>query len=427
MSDLDQPYPLQRNFRIWILPAFLALAVLIPLFAGWSGARLIETVYLILAERRAQVIDRAVREDFGDAWLHLKSAKDPKRVYALPSGVDLMKALDDEVRELNLSELKIYGQKGEVLFDSDHQRIGKRDASSGYAAAMSTGERSAILKDRPDGTSLYELYVRLPEVNGEPPIVFEMYEPAAELNKLLFMAAAPVASVAATMLLAITWGLLRLVGRAQGDINRRTEKISEVRAKLEGFVSSRAVTAAHGSIGSGEIVSERVTVTLLYTDVRGFTAYSETVEPEGVVAFLNKIMGLQIDIVQAEGGDIDKMIGDALLVRFDGADKEARAVTAAVKIQQRIAKLDMPRGVGIGVYSGDVISGVIGPVERQDFTVIGDSVNTVARLCTAAGVTEIVADSDTLAAAGRNDFGPTEEITVKGKRENLSVQRWRAT
>jgi len=424
-NELDQPYPLKRYFRLWILPAFLALAVLIPAFAGWGGAGLIESVYLILAERRAQVIDRAVKEELSEPWLNLKASDDPARVFAALDGKALLKALDDEVLELDLEQLKIYGRDGIILYDSGHLKIGNTDASSAYVAAMTSGHRSAILKPLPDGSSLYELYVRLPDADGAPPVVFELYEPATELNRLLFIAAAPVALVAAVMLLVITWGLSRLVSKAQGEINARTEMLTEVRAKLEGFVSSRAVTAAHDSIGSGEIVSERVELTLLYSDIRGFTAYSESIEAEAVVTFLNTIMGLQIDIVNLEGGDVDKMIGDALLVRFDGDNKEQRALSAAIEIQKKLAASDMPCGLGIGVYTGDVISGVIGPAERQDFTVIGDSVNTSARLCAAAARDEVVVDAQTVAVAHRDDLGPIEDISVKGKRKNVSVRRWR--
>ena len=422
--ELDEPYPLQRKFRIWIIPAFLALVVLIPALAGYSGASLIEAVYLTLAERRAQVIDRAVNDYFAETWLKLRASSDPNMVYASPRGAELLKAIDVEVSELKLSGLKIYGKKGVLLYDDDHRRIGTRDVSSAFVLAMNEGDRSAVYKPQPDGLPLYELYVRLSDASGESPLVFELYEPAKELNKLLFIAAAPVAILVAIMLLFITWGLSRLVGRAQGDINKRTEMLSEVRSKLEGFVSSRAVTAAHESLGSGEITSERVTVTLLYSDIRGFTSYSESVEPEAVVAFLNKIMSLQIDVVKSAGGDIDKMIGDALLVRFDGIDRERRAIAAAVEIQKQISRGGMPRGVGIGVYSGEVISGVIGPAERQDFTVIGDSVNAVARLSSAAKENEIVADIGTVRAAGIENFGAAEVISVKGKQKNLSVQRW---
>jgi len=146
-----------------------------------------------------------------------------------------------------------------------------------------------------------------------------------------------------------------------------------------------------------------------------------------VVWFLNELMGIQVAAVEAHGGDVDKMIGDALLARFDGRDAEARALAAARDVQAELARANLPRPVGIGVYTGEVISGAVGSARRRDFTVIGDGVNVAARLCSAAAAGEIVADADTLATAGgtaADGFGPEEAISVKGRREPVRVRRY---
>lgn len=75
------------------------------------------------------------------------------------------------------------------------------------------------------------------------------------------------------------------------------------------------------------------------------------------------------------------MIGDAILARFQGARAEVRAIGAAREALRLLEMADLPRGVGIGIYTGDVILGTIGSPDRMDFTVIGDSVNLAARLC----------------------------------------------
>ena len=80
------------------------------------------------------------------------------------------------------------------------------------------------------------------------------------------------------------------------------------------------------------------------------------------------------------------MIGDAVLARFHGPDRARQAVVTAIAIQRAVmADRDCPWGVGIGIFSGPAVAGLIGAGDRLDYTVIGDSVNTVARLCALAG------------------------------------------
>lgn len=119
-------------------------------------------------------------------------------------------------------------------------------------------------------------------------------------------------------------------------------------------------------------------------------------------------MALQVGILKRHGGDVDKMIGDVVLARFDGEDGGARAVTAARDIQQAAAEGDFAREIGIGIYNGAVISGAIGPVDHRDLTVIGDAVNTASRLCSAAAAGEIVVDEawPTGTSARRNSSAP---------------------
>ncbi len=424
-ADIEQPYPLRRNFRRVILPAFLFLILLIPMLAAWGGADLVSSVYLQQAERRAETIDRAVAAESAAAWAALKKSRMPRDVYAAPGGDELLKALANEVKELALAHLKVYGADGIILFDTDASRIGTTDASAAFTSAMTKGERSAVRKVLTDGTELYELYVRLDGTAAQPPVVLELYEPTSHLDRLIAEAAAPVALAAALLLALIAWGLSRLVGHAQADIDARTALLAKLKSRLAGLVSARAVTAAREALASGQMASERVDLTLLYSDVRGFTAMSEANPPEKVVAFLNRMMSLQIGAIAAEGGDVDKMIGDAVLARFDGDGRAARAIRAARRIQRDIAAAGIAPGVGIGIFSGPAISGTIGAADRMDFTVIGDSVNSAARLCSAAEEGEIVVDEVTAAAAALDVASRAESITVKGRQQALDVRRWR--
>jgi len=132
-------------------------------------------------------------------------------------------------------------------------------------------------------------------------------------------------------------------------------------------------------------------------------------------------MTLQVEAIKRHGGDVDKMIGDAVLARFDGEDGGGLAIAAARDIQSALGRESFPRALGIGIHRGNVISGAIGPEERRDFTVIGDAVNISARLCAAAAAHEIVVD----AGLAGDDFGPVEKIAVKGRRQPVSIRRRR--
>lgn len=426
-DDFERPYPLARLFRRRFLPAFALVAVGSALLAGWGGVQLIRTIYLQFAERRAVVIDRATAAAAPDAWRQMKSGVPPWTVYSSAQGTKLLTALDDEVKELNLVDLKIYGADGLILYATESDKIGTYDASKAYVEAATDGDPSAVLKEPPGGPALYELYVRLPTAPGEKTTVIELYEPVGHLNRLLLLTGVPAVAVPATLLGLLALGLAGLVRRAQAHIDRRTALLAELKARLETFVSGSAAKAARASLESGtaEVRSEKTVACLLYTDVRGFTAFSEDRDPAEVVAFLNDLMARQVEAVRAAGGDVDKMIGDALLARFDGALKEARAIRAARAIQKDFAAAPPARGVGVGIYTGEVISGAVGPPDRRDFTVIGDSVNTAARLCAAAAEGEVVADTATLAVAGAdaNGFGAEEALAVKGRRHPIAVRR----
>ena len=184
--------------------------------------------------------------------------------------------------------------------------------------------------------------------------------------------------------------IARLVVLAQRDIDGRAALVADLRERLERLLSGAASRAVRRAVSSGGgIPSTRTRCTLLYADVRDFTAFSEANAPERVVGFLNRLMTIVVDEVGWAGGDVDKMIGDAVLAR-SSAQAEARAVAAAREALRKLEAADLPRKIGIGIYTGEVISGTVGSVDRMDFTVIGDSVNLAARLCSAAARGEIV-------------------------------------
>ena len=154
----------------------------------------------------------------------------------------------------------------------------------------------------------------------------------------------------------------------------------------------------------GEITlgGETRRVTSLFADVRGFTAMTEGMEPQRVVALLNEIMEVASDAVEAEEGVVDKYVGDEIMAVFgapvsrggdaDRAVRAALAILAAVEAlnRTRAARGEPPLGVGVGINAGPAVAGNMGSTGRLNYTVLGESVNVASRLCDAAAGGEIL-------------------------------------
>ncbi|MGH8934930.1 MAG: AAA family ATPase [Acidimicrobiia bacterium] len=177
---------------------------------------------------------------------------------------------------------------------------------------------------------------------------------------------------------------------------------------------------------------ERRIVTAVFADLSGFTAFSERSDPEEARALVHEAMGRLSEIVLRYGGNIDKIMGDGLLAVFGAPiaheDDPERAVRAALDMQDYVAHhrekfAGLP--LRIGVNTGEAIFAPVGP-HGQD-TVIGDTINTAARLQAAAGPGEIlVGEATHRGAMGTIDFEPVPAVAAKGKQEPLSAWRARA-
>jgi adenylate cyclase len=139
--------------------------------------------------------------------------------------------------------------------------------------------------------------------------------------------------------------------------------------------------------GSANPAGERKWLALIFSDVRGFTAFSEDRDPALVIERLNDVLGLEADVVRCHGGDVDKFVGDAMFAWFSGPDRCRRAVDAAVEILSGLNTRFAGRAgteIGFGIHVGEVVVGSMGSQDRRDYTAIGRSVNLAARLCSAA-------------------------------------------
>ncbi|MDX2485624.1 MAG: adenylate/guanylate cyclase domain-containing protein [Pseudodonghicola sp.] len=212
------------------------------------------------------------------------------------------------------------------------------------------------------------------------------------------------------------------IGDLAERFNRMIGELGE-RLELMKFVSRGTVSAIQSAQEKGmHRGGERRRVSVIFTDIRGYTEFSERVSPEVVIEALNSYFDVQTRIVERFGGDVDKFVGDALVAVFEGDGMEQRAVGCAVEITAAMARLleEYPAynlHVGIGVASGEVVMGAMGAKDRMDFTVLGSTVNLSARLCSKAAPGQVLVDQATREAARTLEgiaFEDLEPIPLKG-------------
>jgi len=195
------------------------------------------------------------------------------------------------------------------------------------------------------------------------------------------------------------------------------------RANLGRYFSPQVVERICSNEIKLELGGQSVEVSLLYSDIRGFTPLSERVAPQDLLAFLNDYFSEMAEIVFEFGGTCDKFIGDALLAVFGSPIADAahrtNAARCAERMLKRLREITFAIGeiqVGIGLHCGRVIHGNIGSERVMQYTVIGDIVNTTARLSNVAKPNQIVMSAAMQAALGSSvKSNPLGQISLKGK------------
>jgi adenylate cyclase len=200
--------------------------------------------------------------------------------------------------------------------------------------------------------------------------------------------------------------------------------------RLSRFFSPDVVRAILATRREDALAGRRRRITVLFSDIRGFTTLSEKLEPEEVVALLRDYLTAATAIVFRHGGSVDKYIGDAIMALysapFDQPDHAVRAVRTALELQQCVEAVSArwaDRGggslsSGVGIHTGDAVVGAIGSQQRLEFTAIGDTVNVASRL---EGLTKdfgapiIISQTTHQELAGQFQARPLGGVRVKGR------------
>lgn len=235
--------------------------------------------------------------------------------------------------------------------------------------------------------------------------------------------------------------LIAYAGIAAVAINkvRYAERLSQealVRSNFERYFAPNVAAAIVSQQEGVALGGDRRPVTILFSDIRGFTTLSEGMTPDAIAQLLTEYFTEMVDILFEYGGTLDKFIGDAVMALWGApiateGDQE-RALEAAIAMQRGIAELNAkwqeegrpPIGVGIGISHGDVFVGNIGSHRRLEYTVIGDAVNVASRLASKAGPGEIIiSESFYSLLATRPDVEKIDEVALKGKAKPIAIYR----
>jgi adenylate cyclase len=249
----------------------------------------------------------------------------------------------------------------------------------------------------------------------------------AHASAILLPVALPLAGI-------LGWGAVRLgFAWRRADLARR--RAAGIRDAFAQYVAPEVVEELVRQPERLRLGGRRRVITAFFSDLQGFTALSEAMDPADLVALLNLVLGAQSDAIVAEGGIIDKYIGDAVVAIFGAPvardDHAAASVRAALACQrwmtarnaEAVAEGRAPLRVRIGLNTGEAVVGNMGSAQRFDYTMLGDTVNLAARLegTNAVYGTSILVGPGTREKVDDVLFREVDAVRVKGRRQAVTL------
>jgi len=236
----------------------------------------------------------------------------------------------------------------------------------------------------------------------------------------------------------IAFASIAAVAIENGQFSERIRQQLVVRNNFERYFAPTLAAQIASEPGAVRLGGDKRPVAVLFSDIRGFTTLSESMNPDAMATLLSEYFTDMVECVFRHGGTLDKFIGDAVMAQWGAplgsSDDADRAVRAAIDMMRALNALNIKwRGegrpelaIGIGLSFGEVFAGNIGSERRLEFTVIGDTVNTASRLCSAAEAGEILLSEPMRVALGAPP--PLEErapLELRGKAQPVRVYRVR--
>jgi len=395
---------------------------------------------------------------------------------ALGTLFDLQTALETVIASARFNEsgyAVVVGADGRILAHPDRARVGA-DISSYPAAIEGTRRaRGEVVAPNAAGETRRFLFRQMQNpqsLDARPWLLLTEIDEREALRPLAHLRDELAAGVAVVVLLGlvVAWSAARSLGRPidmlagvahaveEGDLTKTAhlkgrDDFARLGSALDNMIKGLrerdrvkdvfgryiAKQAAERLLsGPLDLAGEAKRVTIVFSDIRGFTTMAETMTPEQVVAFLNAYFSEMVDAVLEQEGMLDKFLGDGLMAVFgsfgDQPDHARRAVLASLRMKALLAKINgervsagkAPIAIGIGIHTDEVIVGSIGSKQRLEFTHIGDGVNIASRV---QGLNKEYQTTILITGATRDELAdefetvPVAEVTLRGKTRSMPI------
>ncbi len=379
-----------------------------------------------------------------------EAAPEPAIPSAIPTGAGQSPGSDSPTAPVPVVPLPDADRGMLLLVDDDEANLDmlrRRLEASGYAVAVATNGPSALALITEDRFDLVILDVMMPGMSGlEVLRRIRQTRSATDLPVIMATARDHSEDVVEALQLGasdyvvkpLDFPVVRARVQTQLHVKRLTDDLAVrnrfIRQTFGRYLSDEVVAGLLESPTGLELGGERRHVTLLMSDLRGFTAITERLHPDQVVALLNRYLGDMAEVIFGHGGMIDEFIGDAILAIFGVPRRQdndaARALACAVDMQRAMARVNrrhretgLPEvQMGIAVHTGEVVVGNIGSERRAKFGVVGSLVNLTSRIESFTVGGQILTSETTLEAVGVDvKIGAACRVHAKGFKDPMTL------
>ena len=220
--------------------------------------------------------------------------------------------------------------------------------------------------------------------------------------------------------------------RLKGHLQRAEyfQRLEWLRRVLKQYLSKPTLDVVENASITGTLPPpQERDLAICFTDMRGFTAFSEETEPARLFSFISALLADQVQIIHEYGGYVDKFGGDGVMAIFEGPDMVLQSCLCALSILESTRVKDAAgaeemRRFGIGIHTGRAVIGNIGSPEHLDYSAIGSTVNLAARLCGQAEATSIAVSKavrDSVAEDSRLKFHSERQVPIRGIKGPVTV------